>query len=183
MVMQRGVALFVIGALALSACQKREDKAPAPVATAAPVAVASAAPAAKAGCAPMPALALARDFADPQGQFAKDGEAFKRLETNFAEAYRKACDDGLLKDALVPGTSPHPGTLFLHNAPDANEVAIYLEPNEGDRRSDMLLEYYFITADGQAHVPNAADLHEGIYCSTAGATEQEEDESGRCLVD
>jgi hypothetical protein len=78
---------------------------------------------------------------------------------------------------------PHPGTLFLTNAPDANDVAIYRQADESDQPGDMTLEYYFVTADGKVHVPSQADLAEAIYCAVEGASQQDEDESGRCLVD
>jgi hypothetical protein len=186
MPMDRRFAWVMAGALALAACQKGEHKTavPTPTPTASTVASAAPAVAAKPACAPVPNLALAPDFADTRGQFGKDSKAFKELVANFAAAYAKACAGGLFaKEPLVPAGAPHPDTLFVHNAPDANDVAIYLEPNEGDRRSDMLLEYYFITADGTAHVPSAADLKEAIYCDTVGASEAEADTSGRCLVD
>lgn len=183
--MGRGVVLLASAALALCGCQKAEDKSPAARPAPAPSAATATPPAvAKAACAPAPKLALSRDFADPHGAFGADSEPFKQLEANFAAAYKKSCDAGVLaKQPLVPPTVPHSGMLFVHNAPEANDVAIYLEPNEGDRRSDILLEYYFVTADGRTHVPSAADLQEAIYCDTVGASEQEKDESGRCLVD
>ena len=176
----------MLAAVAALGCGSGADsaRAPSPTPNAAPAASKTAvAKAAAPACAPAPTLALGRDFADPS-KFGRDGKAFAQLQANFSAAYAKACTDGLFaKQPLIPPGAPHPGTLFLHNAPDANDVAIYLEPNEGDRRSDMLLEYRFVTADGETHVPSAADLKEAIYCDTVGASEQEEDDSGRCLVD
>jgi hypothetical protein len=183
--MRRGVTVAVIGALALAACHKSEDKAPAPAASPTPAAIASGAPAvAKATCAPAPTLALSQDFADPRDEFGVDSKPFKQLEANFAAAYGKACDSGVLaREPLIPKDVPHPGMLFLTGAPESNEVSIYRETDQSDQPGDMTLEYYFIAQDGSLHVPSVADLNEAIYCAVQGASEQEEDASGRCLVD
>jgi hypothetical protein len=184
MVMDRRLALVLAGALALAACHERE--APAATPTATPSATASAAPAVatKAACAPAPGLALSHDFADPQGQFAVGSAPFRQLAAEFAAAYKAACDDGTLaKEPLMPPDVPHPDTLFLTNAPDANDVAIYRESDESDQPGDMTLEYRFVTADGKTQVPSRADLAEAIFCAVEGASQQDEDESGRCLVD
>jgi hypothetical protein len=180
------VAVVLAAVVALAGCggDANDAKAPSPTPNAAPSATPSAVAKVAATCAPAPTLAPDREFGDAGKAFGKDSKAFADLRANFSNAYAGACRDGLFaKQALMPPGVPQPDTLFLHNAPDANQVAIYLEPNEGDRRSDMLLEYFFVTADGQAHVPSAADLKEAIYCDTVGASEQEQDDSGRCLVD
>jgi hypothetical protein len=46
-----------------------------------------------------------------------------------------------------------------------------------------VLEYPFLTADGVTHTPSAAELGEAIFCAVQGASQQEEEESGRCLPD
>jgi hypothetical protein len=45
------------------------------------------------------------------------------------------------------------------------------------------LEHPFVASDGSVNVPSAVDIEEAIYCAVRGATEQEQQESGRCLVD
>ena len=71
-------------------------------------------------------------------------------------------------------------TLFLLNAPEANIASIYLSETDGKR---MVLEYAFVTPDGQSHVPPVEDLEEAIHCKVIGATPEEEERIGRCLPD
>jgi hypothetical protein len=182
--MDRRLAWVLAGALALSACHQEKPAKPAASPTPMGGIVESPAATAKPACAPAPALALSGDFADPQGQFAPGSAPFKQLAANFAAAYEKSCNGGTLaKEPLMPKDVPHPGTLYLTNAPDANDVAIYRETDESDQPGDMTLEYYFVSADGKTHVPSRADLAEAIFCAVEGASQQDEDESGRCLVD
>jgi hypothetical protein len=105
--------------------------------------------------------------------FGSTSAAFKKTSTNFAQAYAKACAEGLLKaKPLAPS-----GRLFLLNAPEANIGSIYAS------RGRTMFEYWFVTHDGHAHVPSAGQIHEAIYCATFGATAKEQEESGRCLPD
>lgn len=102
----------------------------------------------------------------------------RRTSANFAEAYRKACTDGLMKkEALVTVKGANAKRIFLFNAPEANVASIYAH---GGR---MLIEYPFVSADGKAQVPTADELHEAIFCTTQGASAKEQEESGRCLPD
>lgn len=150
----------------------------------APAAGETATLAASDSCVPAPALAPSQDFADPRDEYGEDGVSFRQLEANFAAAYRKACADGLFAAApLVPAEVPHPGTLFLVGAPQANVAAIYREGEEQDQPGDMALEYPFIAADGLLQVPGQDELYEAIYCAAHGASEAEQEESGRCLPD
>lgn len=183
--MERLAVLALVGAVALTACAKSEPEAPPATATPTPAAIASAAPATQtAACAPAPSLDESQDFSDPRDEFTVDSPEFAKLEANFAAAYRKACASGLLaKEPLVPKGAPHPGTLFAITAPDSNVASIYRAGDESDTPGDMVLEYYFITADGKLHVPSEADLSEAIYCAVHGASEQEQEASGRCLAD
>ena len=104
-------------------------------------------------------------------------QVVRQTRANFAEAYSKACSEGLLKEPLVIVKGANSGRLFLLNAPEANIASIYA--HEGR----MLLEYPFVTADGSVNVPTAEEIEEAIYCAVHGATEQEQAESGRCLPD
>jgi len=149
---------------------------------------AAAAPAAKPAstCAPEPKLALAADFADPKKVFAPGTPAFRRTAENFSAAYRKSCATGLLRNhALMEPDAVQPDTLFLKNAPDANDAAIYRDGGQDTPmvRRVMVLEYPFVPADGAARIPTADDIGEAIYCAVQGATAKEENEDGRCLVD
>ncbi len=47
----------------------------------------------------------------------------------------------------------------------------------------MVLEYPFLTADGATHVPSTSEFGEAIFCTVHGASQQEEEASGRCLPD
>jgi len=162
--------------LALAGCGADPAKAPAAAETASLAAADS--------CAPAPALALSQDFADPRDAYTEDSVSFRQLEANFAAAYRKACADGLFAAApLVPAEVPHPGTLFLVGAPQANVAAIYREGEGQGQPGDMALEYAFIAADGLLQVPGQDELYEAIYCAAHGASEAEKEESGRCLPD
>jgi hypothetical protein len=105
--------------------------------------------------------------------FAPTSPAFKKTSADFAEAYAKACAEGLPKAKPL---SPS-GRLFLINAPDANMGSIYTTNGR------TIFEYWFLTHDGRAHVPSAGQIHEAIYCATVGASAKEREESGRCLPD
>lgn len=101
----------------------------------------------------------------------------KQVKASFSQAYAKACAKGILKsESLLPDEAR--GRLYLLNAPEANVASIYTADN-----GQILLEYYFVTTDGKTHVPPAEELEEAIYCRVVGATEAEQEESGRCLPD
>lgn len=135
-------------------------------------------------CAPQPELSPSQDFADPRDEYGTDSASYKQLEANFAAAYRRACAEGLLAETpLVPADVPHPGVLFLTGRPEANVASIYREGDAGYQPGDMTLEYFFITAGGELHVPSEEELHEAIYCAVRGASDLEQAESGRCLPD
>jgi hypothetical protein len=185
--MRAGASLVAL-ALALSACGQGQQ----PAAPAAPAkAMAPAVPErpkadAASACAPAPSLALAEDFPDPHRAFAPGTAPYRRLDANFAAAYRGACARGLLRShSLIVAGAAERDRLHIKNAPDANVASIYLGGEEGAPRAQrhMLLEYPFLTADGATHVPTESALREAIFCAVQGATQQEEEESGRCLAD
>jgi hypothetical protein len=131
------------------------------------------APAAAEKCVP-PALAMA-DNAKLESALMDETDA------NFAAAYKGACDKALLTDKpLIDPKAADQGRIFLVNAPEANVASIYLSEVDGSR---MVLEYPFLTTDGKTQVPTADELEEAIYCAVRGATPQEQEASGRCLVD
>jgi hypothetical protein len=183
-------AMVTLLSLSLGGCgrsgEAQGNAAPsAPVANTAPPARPAPAPP-QASCAPAPSLALAGDFADPHHLFAPGTAAFRGMEANFATAYRGACERGLLRGrALIAAGAAERDRLQLKNAPDANIASIYLDGEEGapPAARHMVLEYPFVTADGTAHIPSAPDLGEAIFCAVQGATQREEEESGRCLPD
>ena len=127
-------------------------------------------------CTP-PALAM-EDGAQPFGQ----GSAWlDETKANFTSAYQSACAKGLLRDKpLIDAKAADQGRLFLVNTPDANVASIYLSEVDANR---MVLEYPFLTSDGKSQVPSADELEEAIYCAVRGATAEEQESTGRCLVD
>ena len=170
----RALLFALLGAsIALSGCDRRE-------AAAVKQQEPKQAAAQPAACAPPPVLLLSPDFADPGRKFgSKELEATK---ANFAAAYQKSCQIGLLRDeALMDAEAGQPTQLLLHNAPEANIISIYSR-GRGSEPGPMVLEYHFVSHEG-VHVPSVEDLEEAIYCTVKGATPQEEEESGRCLPD
>ena len=100
-------------------------------------------------------------------------KVFRQTSINFETAYAKACAEGLLKKRpLAPGNK-----LFLTNAPEANDASIYTIGRKA------VIEYWFVTQDGKSHVPSVKELHEAIFCAVVGASDNEQEESGRCLPD
>ena len=74
---------------------------------------------------------------------------------------------------------------MLANAPEANVASIHLD-TRGDVPADAhhtLLEYPFVDKGKNARIPSVDELREAIHCRTVGATEAEEESSGRCLPD
>jgi hypothetical protein len=138
-------------------------------------------PAKAAAAAPKTNACTAPALASTDKAVAESSAVFRETKANFSAAFASACAKGLLKDqALIDPEAPDQARLFLLNAPESNVASIYL-PRKGSK--GMVLEYYFVTPDGQTHVPPADELEEAIYCSVHGATPQEEEESGRCLPD
>jgi len=159
--------ILMLAAMALAACKpgaSSEDN----------MAMANAA-AEKAGnqCVP-PALAAADG--DSVGSALRDD-----IKKSFETAYRNACAKHVLKDrTLMDAKAADQKHLFLVNASEANAASIYMSEVDGNR---MVLEYPFLTGDGVTHVPSPEELEEAIYCAVVGATPEEQESSGRCLVD
>ena len=108
-------------------------------------------------------------------------EQVKEAQANFDAAYSKSCDKKLFGEKpLVDPKAKDQGRVFLINAPEANVASIYLSEVDG---SQMVLEYPFLTTEGKSQVPTADELEEAIYCAVRGATPEEQEASGRCLVD
>ena len=141
--------------------------------------------AAASACAPAPRLVPGEGFGDAPGAFTAGSTAFRQLEANFAAAYRASCTPALLqRHQLVVTGAAEPDRLRVKNAPDANVASIYLDGEEGApaSRRHMVLEYHFVSG-GETQVPTTSELREAIFCEVQGATQQEEEASGRCLPD
>ena len=160
-------SLILLAGIALAACGQSTQ----PEANA--VAAANAVEPVADRCKP-PELALA-DGAELESALLEEAKA------NFVTAYEGACAKELLKDKpLVDPKAADQGHIFLINAPEANVASIYLSDVDGSR---MVLEYPFLTTDGKSQVPTTAELEEAIYCTVVGATPEEQESTGRCLVD
>jgi hypothetical protein len=160
--------LFLFAGLALAACEQGGQ----PEGNALPT-VNAVEPVAAEKCAPL-TLAMADN-----AQLAS--ALMDETKANFATAFKRACGKGLLTEKpLIDPKATDQGKLFLINAPEANVASIYLSGVDGSR---MVLEYPFLTTDGKTQVPSADELEEAIYCAVVGATPEEQESTGRCLVD
>lgn len=122
-----------------------------------------------------PTLAMAGEVQSLKSALMKEAQA------NFDTAYQKSCSKQLLTaKPLIDAKAADQTQLFLINAPEANVASIYLSDVDGNR---MVLEYPFLTTDGKSQVPSASELEEAIYCAVVGATPEEQESTGRCLVD
>jgi len=128
--------------------------------------------AASAHCRPIEVTVVRKDM--PPAFSAK---LVQRTSTNFAIAYSNACKEHLLRKPLIDPRAKNKAHLFLFNAPNANVASIY------EISGRMLLEYSFVSEDGQTQVPSLEELHEAIYCAAHGVSKKEREESGRCLPD
>src|ERR1043166_8338563 len=72
-------------------------------------------------CAPAPQLVPGEGFSDARNAFAAGSAPFRRLEANFAAAYRASCTPALLqRHALIVAGAAERDRLRVKNAPDAN---------------------------------------------------------------
>lgn len=135
----------------------------------------------KMGCKPLPRFALDASFAKASAasgnRVTMDARA---VVTNFLRAYDEACKASHIK---VKKGSGNFGVVYLKNAGDANVANIYATGREDTVRSrGVFLEYPFYSA-GKFNLPKKDELKEAVYCYAVGATQKEQNESGRCLVD
>lgn len=166
--MTRSIAI-AFSALLLAACNDTpSDAEPTPIASAGN----------PADCAKVTLDIVPERFAEGRQNFAVGTEARTRLDENFTVAIAQACAEGLMaKQPLVDPRSKERTTLFIANAPNANIASIYFKDGA------TWFEGPFF-ADGQhVQVPGPGAIKEAIFCHTVGATEQEQETSGRCLPD
>ena len=107
----------------------------------------------------------------------------RKLEDNIRAAFKAACKSGLLKGSTIAqlgGVSSR--RLFLENQPNANVASL-----EADKRTDgssrLVLGFPYVAADRSVNVPTSAEIQEAIFCAVRGASQKEQEESGRCLPD
>lgn len=175
-------SLAVVSVLALGACKAEQ---PAPLASesaASPVPAASAAAVPQAACAPVKLDLSPARFAQGRANFAEGRLGRTRLSDNFAKAYDAACAAGwFAKKPLIDPRAAKKDTLFVANAPQSNVASIYFDADGSAR--EMVIEGPFVDGEGHVQVPGVKAIQEAIYCYAVGATEKEQEESGRCLVD
>ena len=164
--MIRSIALPAI--LLLAACgQQASDAEPTPIAASNP-----------ADCAKVTLDIPPERFAQGRENFAVGTTARNKLDANFTVALAKACAEGLMaKTPLIDPRSKEKNTLFIANAPEANIASIYFD------KGATWMEGPFFAGGQHVQVPGPDALKEAIYCHTVGATEQEQESSGRCLPD
>lgn len=98
---------------------------------------------------------------------------------NLRTAFDRACGEGLFVERpLVDPRSYDRSLLYVMNAPEADVTSIYFGPSAAPPA--MLLESPFRSP---AQIPTVEELHEAIYCEMRGATPEEQERDGRCLVD
>lgn len=177
---------IVFAALALAACKGGQPSAQngddaSPAALPSPSGEAAAVPE-KAACAPVKLDLSAARFAQGRSHFAEGQLGRTRLSDNFAVAYEAACAEGWLarKPLIDPGAARR-DTLFIANAPEANQALIYFDKDRPAR--EMVMEGPFVDAAGHVQVPGPAAIKEAIYCYAVGATDKEQEATGRCLAD
>jgi len=172
--MTRSITLS-FATLLLAACGQQASDAK-PTGTTEPTPMASARPAAD--CAKVTLDIDPERFAEGRQNFAVGTKARTRLDENFTVAIAQACAEGMMaKQPLVDPRSKEKNTVFIANAPEANVASIYF--NEGA----TWFEGPFFVEGKHVQVPGPDAIKEAIFCHTIGATEQEQETTGRCLPD
>jgi hypothetical protein len=116
-------------------------------------------------------------------RFAPGTESLAALSENVAAGFRRACEQGLLDSGSILSVPRRSAArLIIENAPEANIASFSADQRpDGDWR--LILEYPFVRTDGAVGVPSTDEIAEAIFCAVRGASEQEQEESGRCLPD
>ena len=135
-----------------------------------------------AGAPPLPKAAAQPKCAMPRLDFAVQGLSEKdraRFTDNVRVAFDKACSDKLIADGLLTDERSHDRTvLHVVGANEANIASIYFAPSAAPPATMMEVPFGIPT-----RIPSVDELHETIYCWAKGATEEEQETSGRCLPD
>lgn len=135
------------------------------------------------GSPPLPKAAPAPNCVMPKLDFNDAKQLSAKYRAQFTENFRvaldKACAEGLLKgEPIVDQRALVKDTIYVLHAPEANITSLYFGPSAAPPA--MLLESPF---GDPPQIPSVEELHEAIYCWTKGATEEEQETSGRCLPD
>ena len=102
-----------------------------------------------------------------------------RFTDNFRIALEKACAERLFADGLLTDERSYDrSVLYVVSANEANVSSIYFAPSGAPPTTMMEVPF-----GDPPQIPSVDELHETIYCWAKGATEVEQEESGRCLPD
>jgi hypothetical protein len=118
----------------------------------------------------------------PRLDFSVEGLSEKdraRFTDNFRAAFDKACSEQLIGDGSLIDERSHDRTvLHVVGANEANIASIYFAPSGAPPATMMEVPF-----GDPPQIPSAEELHETIYCWKKGATEEEQETTGRCLPD
>lgn len=130
-------------------------------------------------------LALAATSACPEARLdfraaaAMNAAEQAEFSTRFRAATAQACAAGTFASVpLVDARSEDKATIFVSTAPEANVTAIYFAPSAAPPATMMEVPF-----GPDRRLPDVEELREAIHCWIVGATPEEEEISGRCLVD
>ena len=116
------------------------------------------------------------DFGSGQGLSEKDRA---RFTDNFRIAFDKACAEKLLDDGYLTDERAYDrSVLHVVAANEANIASIYFAPSGAPPTTMMEVPF-----GDPPQIPSVEELHETIYCWAKGATEEEQETTGRCLPD
>ena len=102
-----------------------------------------------------------------------------RFTDNFRIAFDKACAEKLFDDNYLTDERSHDrSVLYVVAANEANVASIYFAPSGAPPATMMEVPFR-----DPPQIPSVEELHETIYCWARGATEEEEETTGRCLPD
>jgi hypothetical protein len=102
-----------------------------------------------------------------------------RFTQNFRVAFDKACTEKLFGDGYLTDERSHDrSVLYVVAANEANIASIYFAPSGAPPATMMEVPFR-----DPPQIPSVEELHETIYCWAKGATEEEQETTGRCLPD
>ena len=131
---------------------------------------------------PLPKPPLLQKCEMPRLDFSVEALSDKdraRFTDNFRVAFDKACAEKLIADGSLTDERAHDrSVLYVVSANEANIASIYFAPSGAPPATMMEVPF-----GDPPLIPSVEELHETIYCWEKGATEQEQETSGRCLPD
>lgn len=131
-------------------------------------------------CPPVPVLIMDPNDSDWPESLREGGTDNAIFTANFAIAYERVCNEGLLGErGLQDRAGVTVERFYVYNVPDANDPYIGDYP-EGERGFHMEGPFF---RENEIYMPDADLLHYALECWLRPATEAEVNETGRCLLD